>query len=163
MLYYIFQTAFGYTGVAGSERGISLLELPHPSFETAKARLESLLDERAEYSGDYFSEMAERVAAYFEGCRVQLEFPLDLSGYGLFDLSVWDAARKIPYGETRSYSWIADRIGKKNACRAVGQAMGRNPVPLIIPCHRVVRMDGGLGGFGAGIEWKRRLLDLESG
>jgi len=75
---------------------------------------------------------------------------------------VWQATRLIPYGETRSYLWVAVQIGKPGAARAVGQALGRNPLPVIIPCHRVIASDGGLGGFTGGLVMKRRLLELET-
>jgi len=75
---------------------------------------------------------------------------------------VWQATRLIPYGETRSYLWVAVQIGKPGAARAVGQALGRNPLPVIVPCHRVIAADGGLGGFTGGLEMKRRLLELET-
>lgn len=76
-------------------------------------------------------------------------------------LRVWDALCSIPYGMAISYQDLAERIGNRQACRAVGQANHRNPIPIIIPCHRVINKDGGLGGFGCGLEFKRRLLALE--
>lgn len=79
-----------------------------------------------------------------------------------FQKKVWRAIQKIPYGQTRSYAWIARQIGKPKAMRAVGQACGANPLPLIIPCHRVVASNGKIGGFTGGLFWKKRLLALES-
>ena len=104
----------------------------------------------------------KQLQAYFSGKKVKYYCPLDLSGYGKFDLAVWQAAKAIPYGKTKSYEWIAKRIGKPRSARAVGNALGRNPVPIIIPCHRIIKKDGSLGGFGGGIAWKKRLLELES-
>lgn len=78
-----------------------------------------------------------------------------------FEHSVWLCIKDIPYGETRTYKWVAERIGKPNAFRAVGQALGKNPMPIVLPCHRVIESDGSLGGYSGGIDIKRRLLDLE--
>ncbi|MEW6067572.1 MAG: methylated-DNA--[protein]-cysteine S-methyltransferase [Nitrospirota bacterium] len=78
-----------------------------------------------------------------------------------FDKSVWLALKKIPYGETRTYKWLAEKVEHPNACRAVGSALSRNPIPIILPCHRVIESDGSLGGYSAGIDIKRRLLDIE--
>lgn len=74
---------------------------------------------------------------------------------------MWRALLKIPRGETRSYAWVARQIGKPRATRAVGAACGANPVPIVVPCHRVIASDGSLGGFGGGLAWKRKLLRLE--
>ncbi len=86
---------------------------------------------------------------------------LDLSAHSRFQRSVWAQARKIPFGEVRSYGWVARKIGKPGASRAVGRALKENPWPLIIPCHRVVRADGSLGGFNSGLKWKKLLIDIE--
>ncbi len=87
--------------------------------------------------------------------------PLDLTGGTQFRLRVWPALLRIPRGETRSYGELADELGKRRAARAVGGACGANPIPVLIPCHRVLAAKGGLGGFSGGLEWKRRLLALE--
>lgn len=87
--------------------------------------------------------------------------PLDLSRGTKFRLRVWAELLRIPRGETRSYGEVADELGKRRAARAVGGACGANPVPVLIPCHRVLAANGGLGGFSGGLEWKRRLLALE--
>ncbi len=86
---------------------------------------------------------------------------MDLSIGTKFQRKVWGKVSEIPYGELRSYKWIADEIGNPNAVRAVGNAVGRNPVPPIIPCHRVIRSDGNLGGFSSGIALKKWLLKSE--
>ena len=99
---------------------------------------------------------------YFRGGRQTFPDDLDLSEGTPFQQAVWRTARSIPYGETRSYGWIAAAIDRPRAARAVGQAMGSNPLAIIIPCHRVVAGDGGLGGFGGGLDIKRRLLLMES-
>lgn len=97
---------------------------------------------------------------YFAGGRT--EFELDLAPTGTpFQLAVLDALQEIPYGQTRSYQEIAVRIGRPKAVRAVGAANGRNPIPIVIPCHRVIGADGSLTGFGGGLDTKRFLLNLE--
>ena len=98
---------------------------------------------------------------YFSGVPVRFNVHLELEGHTHFERLVWTAARRIPYGEVRTYGWIASKIGKPGAARAVGGALGRNPFVLVVPCHRVVGADGKLAGFSAGLEWKRALLHLE--
>jgi O-6-methylguanine DNA methyltransferase len=103
---------------------------------------------------------ALQLEEYFGGRRKVFDLPLDLRGTE-FQLSVWCALRQIPFGETRSYAEVARAIGSPRAVRAVGAANGSNPVPIIVPCHRVVASGGGLGGYGGGLDLKRKLLDLE--
>ena len=86
---------------------------------------------------------------------------MDLSSGTDFQRKVWSTLRKIPRGQTRSYAWLAQQVGKPKATRAVGAACGANPIPVVIPCHRVIASDGSLGGFGGGLPIKRRLLQLE--
>jgi len=102
----------------------------------------------------------QELEEYFSGTRREFTFPLDMQGTA-FELRVWQALRDIPYGERRSYSDIARAVGVPKGARAVGGANSRNPLPLVVPCHRVCAQDGGLGGFAGGLECKRFLLDLE--
>lgn len=113
-------------------------------------------------SPDVFGDLPQRLQRYASGERIVFDERLDFAKATPFQRSVWEAARAIPYGETRTYGWIAQRIGKAEAAHAVGQALKRNPFPIIVPCHRIVGADGGLTGFSAGLELKRRLLDLEA-
>ena len=99
---------------------------------------------------------------YFTGERTDFDVPLSMHGTSV-QLTVWDALRKIPYGETASYGEIAANIGQPGAARAVGSANGRNPVAIIVPCHRVIASGGKLGGYGGGLDRKQFLLDLERG
>lgn len=103
---------------------------------------------------------AEQLTAYFEGQRTDFDLPLAPAGTA-FQNAVWDALRDIPYGELRSYRDIAAALRKPRAVRAVGAANGRNPIPIVVPCHRVIGSDGSLTGFAGGLAVKRALLELE--
>ncbi|MFE7270547.1 methylated-DNA--[protein]-cysteine S-methyltransferase [Streptomyces sp. NPDC057623] len=132
--------------------GLYMTDQRHrPHEETFGTREESL-----------FGEAEEQLAAYFGGELKKFTLELDLRGTP-FQRSVWEQLRKIPYGETRSYGELADALGSSGASRAVGLANGRNPVGIIVPCHRVVGANGSLTGYGGGLDRKRRLLDLENG
>jgi len=106
-------------------------------------------------------EAEEQLRAYFAGELTRFELPLSPRGTE-FQQRVWDAVAQVPYGETTTYSALAAAIGRPAACRAVGAANGRNPLAIVIPCHRVVGSSGGLTGYGGGLDRKRALLDLEA-
>jgi len=103
----------------------------------------------------------EELREYLAGARAFFSVPVDLSTAPEFQRRVLDTACRIPFGEWRPYAWVAERVGHPRATRAVGTALGRNPVPLIVPCHRVARSDGGLGGYIFGLGTKEQLLALE--
>jgi methylated-DNA-[protein]-cysteine S-methyltransferase len=105
----------------------------------------------------------DALESYFAGIRQDFaNIPLDLSGATPFRRAVWDAARTVPWGATLSYGELAVHIGRtKGATRAVGQALGANPIPILIPCHRILAEDGGLREFSCGLDWKRELLHIE--
>ncbi len=109
-----------------------------------------------------FAAAREQLDAYFAGERTEFDLPLAPNGTE-FQRRVWAALREIPYGETTSYGALAARIGAPGAARAVGLANGRNPISIVVPCHRVVGASGSLIGYGGGLERKRALLDLERG
>ena len=109
---------------------------------------------------DAFSEAVEQLSGYFAGELTEFDLDLRLAGTE-FQRRVWAALRTIPYGETRSYGQIAEQIGSSGASRAVGLANGRNPIGIIVPCHRVIGSTGGMTGYGGGIDRKRALLALE--
>lgn len=104
---------------------------------------------------------AAQLGAYFAGERTRFDLPLSPHGTG-FQRSVWAEVEAIPYGHTTTYSALAARLGRPAACRAVGAANGRNPLPIVVPCHRVVGASGALTGYGGGLERKRVLLELEA-
>jgi methylated-DNA-[protein]-cysteine S-methyltransferase len=113
-----------------------------------------------EPDGDAYGEVVEQLEAYFAGELTEFDVDLRLEGTD-FQREVWAALREIPYGETWSYGQLADHIGKPGAARAVGLANGRNPVGIIVPCHRVIGADGSLTGYGGGLPRKQLLLQLE--
>ncbi len=169
---------WGWIGLVASERGLRLLVLPQPSAQAAVNAVHEQYPEvtvvpdpealaaagAASAAVDVLIEAARQVRAYLGGQRVEFQVPLDLRGHTEFALAVWAAARRIGYGETRTYRWIGDQLGGgPGIYQAVGAALGANPVPLIVPCHRVVGADGSLHGYAGGLEMKRRLLALESG
>jgi len=131
--------------IHSTSRGISLIRAGRP--EPGEGRLAE--------------QAREEIVQYLRGERVYFSVPVDLSETPAFQRRVLDAARQIPFGQARTYAWVAARTGSPRAVRAVGTALGRNPVPLLVPCHRVWRTDGGLGGYLFGGALKRRLLELE--
>ena len=130
--------------------GVTLLT-GEPAAETPGTRASPLLDSAL-----------VQVGQYLEGTRRDFDLPLWLSG-SAFYRRAWQALREIPYGQTRTYAQLAASLGNPGAVRAVGGAMGANPLPLLLPCHRVVASGGRLGGYSAGDDWKRWLLRLEQG
>jgi methylated-DNA-[protein]-cysteine S-methyltransferase len=112
-------------------------------------------------TGKLLRQAREELAEYFAGDRTFFSVPVDLSLVPAFERAALDIAAQIPYGEVRSYKWIAEQLGKPDAARAVGSAMAGNPVPLVVPCHRVVKTDGALGGYSFGLVQKEALLNLE--
>ena len=106
-------------------------------------------------------EAERQLTEYFSGVRTEFDLPLEPHG-SEFQKKVWQALRKIPFGETRSYLALAKELGSANAVRAVGAANGKNPLSIVVPCHRVIGTDGALTGFAGGLEVKAKLLDFES-
>lgn len=158
--YTTLETDLGWVALVASAAGLQRVVLPQTTRSIALQRaLEGLGGAVADSPA--FGDLPERMRRYFQGQRVRFDDRLDAGHGTAFLREVWEASRGIPYGETRSYSWVAGCAGRPRAARAVGWAMSRNPVPIVVPCHRVVKKDGGLGGFGGGLDMKRRLLELE--
>jgi len=155
MNYRYMNSPIGEILVAGDSDG-----LKYVGFPSGKGRVEPDASWRLDEKG--FSDVIGQMAEYFAGTRSEFELKLAPDGTP-FQLAVLDALQRIPYGETCSYGDIATLIGKPKAVRAVGAANGRNPLPIIIPCHRVIGSNGSLTGFGGGLPTKRFLLDLERG
>jgi methylated-DNA-[protein]-cysteine S-methyltransferase len=141
--------------IAANPRGVTQLALRR------RAQPGSHQSPSAPRSDDARALAENELRDYFAGRRKSFSVGCDISRLSPFTQTVLRATAKIPYGQVRTYKWLAERLGKPKASRAVGNALARNPVPIIIPCHRVVRGDGGIGRFVLGSGWKKRLLELE--
>ena len=147
--------------VAATERG--LVRVAYET-EPSEAVLEELarLSPRILEAPPRLDDVRRQLEEYFEGRRARFELPLDLRFAPGFRARVLAAARQIPSGEVRTYRDVATEAGNARAVRAAGSALGANPIPIVVPCHRVVRSDGSLGGYVGGLDRKRFLLDLEA-
>jgi O-6-methylguanine DNA methyltransferase len=164
--YVLFDSPIGRLFLAASEKGLVALEFDVrlPGQQSIRPNPRHLREEKKTFTfkgsprlkQPYLSELEE----YFSGERREFSFPLDLRGTE-FQLACWRALLAIPYGETRTYADIARAVGKPHAFRAVGMANNRNPIAIVVPCHRVIASDGTLCGYGGGLDVKRRLLELE--
>ena len=156
----VFQTRIGWIGVAWTARGIIALELPR------RSRADVLKDLQNQFAdgviADAPPQMKKELLEYAQGQRRVFDLPLDWALIKPFQRLVLTAANKIPFGETRTYGWVAKQIGKPRAARAVGRALATNPIPLILPCHRVIGSNGSLTGYGGGLPLKKKLLEMES-
>ena len=152
--YYYYNSPFGRLLLAGD--GIHLSLLGFPAGAMARQHLGDWVE-----SPKPFKEAVSQLESYFVGELKEFKLRLDVNGTD-FQRNVWSALATIPYGQTWTYGQLAKHIGKPKASRAVGAANGANPLPIIIPCHRVVAAGGKLGGFGGGLEMKNSLLTLES-
>jgi len=153
-----FATCLGTVLIAATDRGVCAVKLGADA-----AKLKRLLAEEfsaAELVEERMPEIEENVRQFIDGEGSLARVPVDIRGT-IFQRRVWEALRRIPRGETRTYSEIARAIGAPAAVRAVGSACGANPVALVVPCHRAVRADGGLGGYAWGLPVKKRLLEVE--
>jgi len=150
-------TVWGWVRVWASDRGVTRVEWPRPCPVTSSSAAQDGTSQAVEIARRAW----EEIAAYLRGERPQFSVPLDWSGYTHFQRRVWRACRSVGYGQTCTYGELAALVGNRRAARAVGQALARNPTPILVPCHRVLASGGGLGGFGGGLEMKRRLLLLE--
>jgi len=162
----LFDTPIGTCGIAWSGRGIAGLQLPEPTAAATRARVKrrwpSAVEAEAVPAG--VQRALDRVRTLLSGDAVDLaDIPLDLEAAPEFHRRVYEVARTIPPGRTMTYGEIARRLGVPHESREVGQALGRNPVAIIVPCHRVLGADGKMGGFSAngGVSTKRRMLEIE--
>lgn len=151
MYYYDYSYSIVSLRIMASERGIVGISTVSSEFEEAMKHQETPLIQNC----------AVQLQEYFSGKRTHFQVPLDLHGTP-FQKKVWKELIQIPYGQTRTYQEIAEKVGNKNACRAIGMANHRNPVPLLVPCHRVIGKNGTLVGYALGLSIKEALLQLES-
>ena len=149
--YHLLNTPVGTLRLVSNGTHLTAIEFPqrHSTEDSARQHTDSVL-----------ADCAQQLTEYFSGKRSHFDLPLDAGGT-VFQQTVWSALMAIPYGELRSYSDIANTIGKPKAVRAVGAANGRNPIPIVVPCHRVIGSDGSLTGFAGGLPMKTKLLTLE--
>ena len=162
--YTIFQTKWGYFGLAGTKYGLCRTQLPGSKPEKIKKRLLENLP-TAQFDKTFYKILQQQIIAYFEGACVNFtrDIPLILDGFSSFGISVLTTCREIEIGQTTTYGKLAKKAGRPNASRAVGSTLAKNPLPLIIPCHRIIRNDGKMGGFSApgGIILKKKMIELE--
>ena len=161
--YTIFKTKWGYFGLFGTEYALCRTQLPGPKREKIKSLLLRNMPS-AQFDKGFFRQLQDQINSYFQGVYVDFrDVPIELEGFSSFLCLVLTACRDIGFGRTISYSGLAKKIGRPASARAVGGALAQNPMPLIIPCHRVVRSDGKIGGFSAagGTELKAKLLKHE--
>jgi methylated-DNA-[protein]-cysteine S-methyltransferase len=141
----------GWVVFSYSDKGVTAFSFP--------AKKKSVVS--AGRTTPFVNKLEKEIKMYFGGKKQSFSCPFDFSGFTEFQKQVWRATKQIPEGETRSYSFIAKKIGKPLSARAVGKALGKNPCPIIIPCHRVIKNDGTLGGFSGRKGWKEILLEME--
>lgn len=153
------QSPIGIIWVAETDKGLYKIE-----FNKSEELFIKILkaDDRIEpvYKREKFHTLEEIFGRYFKGAPTNFKLPLDLRGTN-FQLAIWKAVSRIPYGRLSTYKVLAEEAGRPKAVRAASNAVGDNPLPIIIPCHRVIRSDGTLGGYGLGLDLKRYLLSLE--
>lgn len=166
----IIETPAGYVGLGWTGAGLVAVNLPAPTVYDAEMELRPALervpgrpdDAREPGEKKFDAKKFERdIINYFNGKRVDLSFPVDWFYYSEFQKRVLQKVYSIPWGQVVSYGQVAKEVGNPRGARAVGGAVGSNRVLLVVPCHRVIAHDGTLGGFGGGLDWKRRLLELE--
>ncbi len=161
MSYTLLDPELGRLGLVGSTVGLRRIVLPQTSRESVlQLIMEGLPGAIAAPSP--FGDLPYRLRRYLRGEPISFDDKLDLTHATPFRRAVWEATCAIPYGETKSYGWIAQQIGKPKASRAVGQALAKNPLPIVVPCHRVVSKYGSLRGSGDGLAIRKRLLELEA-
>lgn len=156
-----FETPIGAMLVASTGGGLAYLELPHASGRGFRGWLRGQPELEAREAFQPNRAAVAQILEYLEGKRRRFDLPLDLRGTP-FQRAVYEELLRIPYGEKRSYAEVARAIGRPRAVRAVGAANGANPIPLVVPCHRVIASNGHLGGFGGGLPLKKQLLAMEA-
>ncbi len=159
--YAFFQSPLGEYGLVATEKGLCEIRADIEDRKTFLAYLKKGYPSMPEENADKLKPVIRELTEYFEGKRQKFSCKLDLDQGTAFQQKVWKALQSIPHGKTRSYAWIAEAIGNPNAVRAVGGANGRNPIPIIVPCHRVINKNGDIGGYTGGLNKKRFLLRLE--
>ncbi len=165
-----FLTPLGYVYIAKSTHGVCQISFPYPTEKDIAHLIQNNNLSRSvrgrirtniQRNDSLLKYEMNLLKAYFKGKQVDFDFPLDLSSGTPFQILVWKKLREIPYGECRSYKWVAEGIGNPRAARAVGMANNKNPLPPVIPCHRVIGSNGSLTGYASGLHVKKYLLEME--
>ena len=159
---FVFETPAGWVTMRVTDNGLCELALPCSTRAEAESRLlgKGVIEENVETHVEAVR-LAGELRRYFAGERARFTVRVDLNGLTDWQRRVLMKTAEIPYGDLVTYGELAAAVGSSGAARAVGQAMARNPVPIVVPCHRVVAASGKLGGYSAGLQWKQRLLALE--
>jgi len=157
----IFKSPWGWMGISETSKGIDAISLPKRSRWSVQSELRTANAPLTAGRSRRLHEARRQLLAYLAGNRNTFDVPIDLSRGTPFRRQVWRVLQRVPYGKLRSYQWIAARVGGRRYARAVGGAVGANPLPIVIPCHRIVAQDASLGGFSGGLPMKRKLLTLE--
>jgi methylated-DNA-[protein]-cysteine S-methyltransferase len=157
------KTPQGHVGFVASDRGLRRVYLPMRTADSLKYTIKKE-NPHATEDRRLLPKLSTALQRYFAGRPVRFDVKIDWADRSEFDVDVYHTCRRIPYGRTRSYKQLAERVGRPGAARAVGNAMRTNSCPIVVPCHRVLKSDGSLGGFNApdGINTKRRLLQMEA-
>ncbi len=156
-----FHTTWGWMEIATSEKGVTSIMLPSSHRKPNQKSIPNQVSSGNGTSIALWDAARTQLIEYLAGERRIFSFPLDMSEGTPFQRRVWRTILRVPYGRVRSYQWVAARVGGSQYARAVGMALGANPAPIVVPCHRIVAHDGSLGGFSCGLPMKRRLLNLE--
>ena len=158
----VFESRWGWMGISETTKGIDAIVLPKASRQSVLSELQSSPTELLDCQvSSRLREAQAQLSDYLAGTRRSFDLSLDLSRGTSFQQKVWRILRRVSYGQLRSYRWMAVRVGGRQYARAVGNAVGANPMPIVIPCHRIVAEDASLGGFSGGLPTKRKLLTLE--
>ena len=158
----IYKSPWGWMGISETTKGIDTVVLPNTSRQAVLSELRMSAAEPLECRmSSQLRKAQTQLTDYLAGARRSFDLPLDLSRGTRFQQKVWRTLRRVSYGRLRSYRWVAVRVGGRQYARAVGNAVGANPMPIVIPCHRIVAQDASLGGFSGGLPTKRKLLTLE--
>lgn len=152
---------FGPLLLAATKRGLARVAFPEEDADAVLQRLATRISPRIVEAPGPLDAARRELEEYFDGRRTQFELPLDWTLVGPFGRRVLAAASQIPYGGVLTYAQVAAQAGSPRGSRAAGNALGANPIPIVVPCHRVLRSGGALGGYAGGLERKRRLLELE--
>ena len=159
--YAIVDSPIGRLGAVGTPRGLIALQFGISGMDQLLERIARTVSPRIVESPVYLDDVRRELDEYFEGDRTDFDIPIDWRLMDGFRRRVLRATARIPYGKVSTYRQIATKAGNPKASRATGNALGSNPIPIVVPCHRVLRTGGGLGGYGGGLEIKEFLLNLE--